>query len=272
MKYSPFLFLYRRPLFLLLIYAILSFLLMNFNDPRALVGVRGVALQLVEFIADIRHDISLWKDYQGEARRLRLENTRLKLKNQKYEEILLENARLRALLNLSQEDQHEFIAARVIGFGIELGVRSLILNVGERQGIKENMPVVNGDGLVGKIIAVTPNQAITQILMDHNSLVSARLQHSREAGVISWSGNSWLNLLYIAKEVPVMQGELVITSGLSQIYPADLKIGIVTHIEKNEYDLFQEIRVSPAVNFKALEEVIVLKTSTPGLRETLSGE
>lgn len=272
MKFNPFLLFYRRPLFLVIIYAFLSLLLMNFNDANSLRGVRSVSLQFVEFFADIRHDISIWKDYQNEANRLRAENTLLKLTRQRLQEALLQQRRLQDLVKLPEEPKYDFIAARVIGFGIENGVRSLILNVGERDSIAENMPVINGDGLVGRIISVTDGQSITQILMDHNSLVSARLQRSRESGTISWTGNSWLNLLYISKDVPVLLGEEVVTSGLSEIYPPNLIIGYVSHIEQNEYDLFKDIRISPAVNFKALEEVVVLKISVAATAEQVPSE
>ena len=201
MKFTPFLLFYRKPLFLLTIYVFLSFLLMKLNDPDSLRGISNVSLQIVEVFADLRHDISLWKDYQLEAQRLREENVRLKLANQKSREMMLENIRLKKLLDLNESRQYDFIAARVIGSGIELGVRSLILSVGERDSVRENMPVINGDGLVGKIISVLPDQSITQVLMDHNSLVSARLEISRESGVIGWDGRSWLNLQYISREL-----------------------------------------------------------------------
>lgn len=272
MKFTPFLVFYKKPLFLLTIYVFLALLLMDFNDPASLRFISSISLEVVEVFANIRYDVSVWKDYQGEAHRLREENARLRLANQKSQEIMLENMRLKKLLNLGEERQYDFIAARVIGFGIELGVRSLILNVGENDSVRTNMPVINGDGLVGKIISVTPRQSITQVLMDHNSLVSARLEISRESGVIGWDGQSWLNLQYISRDVSVSFGEVVVTSGLSRIYPPDLKIGIVSHIEQNDYDLFKKIRVTPSVNFKALEEVMILKTKESGLLETAAGE
>lgn len=272
MKFTPFLFLYRKPLFLLIIYVFLSILLMNFNDPASLRGVRNIALQTVEFFANIRHNISLWEDYRNEAEQLKGENAKLKIAQQKSREVLLENLRLRKLLDLTEKKDYDFITAKVIGSGVEFGVRSFILNVGEEDSVKENMPVVNGDGLVGKIIAVSPNQSITQILMDHNSLVSARLEGSRESGVISWEGNSWLNLLYISRDVPVSLGEVVVTSGLSQIYPPDLQIGMVSDIKQNDYDLFKQIRVKPNVDFNALEEVFIIKKSQIDSSETKSGE
>lgn len=272
MKFNPFLFFYRQPLFLLVIYIFLSLLLMNYNDARSLYGIRSASLQFVEFFADIRHDISIWKDYQNEANRLKTENALLKLTRQRLQEALLQQRRLQNLVKLPEEPKYDFIAARVIGFGIEHGVRSLILNVGEADSIAENMPVINGNGLIGRIISVTDGQAITQVLMDHNSLVSARLQRSRESGTISWTGNSWLNLLYISRDVPVLLGEEVVTSGLSEIYPPNLIIGYVSHIEQNEYDLFKDIRVNPAVDFKAVEEVLVLKISKARITEQPSGE
>lgn len=272
MKFNPFLFFYRRPLFLLVIYILLSLLLMNSNDARSLHGIRSVSLQFVEFFANIRHDISVWKDYQNEAHRLRTENALLKLTRQRLQEALLRERRLQNLVRLPEETEYDFIAARVIGFGIEHGVRSLILNVGKKDSITENMTVINGDGLIGRIISVADNQSITQVLMDHNCLVSARLQKSRESGTISWTGNSWLNLLYISRDVPVLLGEVVMTSGLSEIYPPNLIIGYVSHIEQNEYDLFKDIRVNPAVNFKALEEVVVLKILKAHLAEQAQGE
>ena len=267
MKFTPFLLFYRKPFFLLAVYVFLSLLLMNFNDPVSLQPVSSVSLHIVELFANIRHDISLWKDYQGEARQLREENTKLKMANQKYRESMLENIRLKKLLNLNESNHYDFIAARVIGSGMDLGVRSLILDAGEEDGVRENMPVINGDGLVGKVISVMPGQSITQVLMDHNSLVSARLEISRESGVIGWDGRSWLNLQYISKDVVVSVGEVVVTSGLSQIYPPNLRIGFVSHIEQNEYDLFKQIRVTPIVNFKAIEEVMILKVAEPALEE-----
>jgi rod shape-determining protein MreC len=272
MRFAPFLLFYRKPLFLLTIYVFLSLLMMKFNDPASLRPISNVSLQIVEVFANFSHNISLWKDYQEEARRLGEENARLKRANQKSLEVMLENIRLRKLLDLNESRQYDFISARVIGSGIELGVRSLILNVGERDSVRENMAVINGDGLVGKIISVLPDQSITQVLMDHNSLVSARLEISRESGVIGWDGRSWLNLQYISKDVAVSFGEFVVTSGLSQIYPPNLRIGFVSHIEQNDYDLFKKIRVTPSVDFKAIEEVMILKTTETGLAGNLTSE
>lgn len=258
MKLNPFLVLVRKPLFLLVVYIILSIVLLRMNPEKSLQGLRYGALQVVEVFAKIRFQIAVWKDYQKEVEILKRENFKLQTTLQKTRDIFLENERLKLLLNFKEENQLELIPSKIIGVGTELGVRSFVLDIGEEDGAQKNMPVLTADGLVGKIVLTTPKQSICQILKDHNSLVSARLQNSREIGVVSWDGEPWLNLLYISKDVPVNIGEDVVTSGLSKIYPPFLRIGQVSEINENEYDLFKEIRIKPAVNFNSLEEVIVI--------------
>ena len=272
MRFNPFLLFYKKPLFLLLVYILFSIFFLRMNNEDSLSGIRYASLQVVEKFADIKMQFSIWKDYRKEIESLKGENFLLNTKSQKLNHILQENVRLKELLGLKQQCDINCIATNVIGIGTEIGIRSLILDVGEEDSVHKNMPVLTAHGLVGKIVITTPSQSFTQILFDHNSLVSARLKNSRETGVISWSGNSWLNLLYISKDVPVSIGEEITTSGLSKIYPPLIRIGVVTFIEENEFDLFKEIRVKPSVNFNALEEVFVLKTKNLILPETLADE
>ncbi len=263
---------HKRSVLVLFFYIALSFVLMGLNDAAALRGIRLVLLQGIALLHAVKEKIEVIQITAEENRMLRQENFRLKLTNQKLREALLENARLRRMLNIKKGYPYPLVAARVIGNGVEEGVRSLILNVGETDSVFKNYPVICADGLVGKIIVTTPHQSIAQVLMDHNSLVSARLQRSREVGVIAWSGNSWLELLYIPKNISVETGELVITSGLSKIYPPGLKIGVVTDIRENEYEFFKEIRVQPAVRYNALEEVFVIRRPQAQLMEIQTGE
>ena len=78
---------------------------------------------------------------------------------------------------------------------------------------------------------------------------------------MGWSGNLWLDLYYIPKDVEVEPGEGVITSGLSRIYPQGIKIGVVAEIEEKEYELFKKIKVKPAVNFNRLEDVFIVQVN-----------
>lgn len=248
----------RTTVFLLGGYVIASFLLMNFNDALTLRGMRLVVLQVVAAVQSVENKIQYLQDQDEEVRKLRRQNLDLSLSNQKLQEVLIENIRLRRLLQFKTEKKYNYIAARVISRGQERTVSSLILDVGLREGVSKNMPVVTDAGLVGKISKVFTHQAQVQILMDRNTLVSARLQKSREIGIVGWSGNFWLDLNYIPRHVKIEPGENVITSGLSEIYPAGLKIGVVGEVTFKEHELFKNIKLKSAVNFNTLEEVFVL--------------
>lgn len=248
----------RNSLLLLGFYTFLSFLLMTWNSPMTLRSLRISVLQLIKWVNVIEQQFVYLDNLAEKNKKLRKQNLEFSMTNQRLQEIMMENIRLRRLLQFKRESNYRYIPARVIGMGQERTVSSLILNVGSEDSVRKNMPLVTDRGLVGKILTVDAHQCIAQILMDRNSLVGARLQRSREIGVVGWSGNIWLDLNYIPKDIPVEPGEAVITSGLSRIYPAGLKIGVVGEVEENSYELFKQIKVKPAVNFNSLEEVFVL--------------
>ncbi len=260
MKRVLFLLMKRSTLFLLFLYVTSSFLLMNTNDAMVSRGVRLLVLQVTAWTGTVEKHFYWLKNEEKENEELKKRNFTLSINNLRLQEAMLENIRLRRLLEMKKRSDFKFITANIIGYGEERNVRSLVLNVGTADSAKKNMVVMTELGLVGKIVKTTPHQSIAQVLMDRNSLVSARLQKSREVGVVSWNGNFWLDLNYIPNEVPVERGELVVTSGLSRIYPKGLKIGVVAEVKTNEYELFKEIKIKPAVDFNSLEEVFVLIT------------
>ncbi len=259
MKLPHYLSFVNKSLLLLALYIFLSLVLMNFSNPDSLRGVRWAMLKTVEWVHSVQQSLDWSRELAVENEALKQENFDLHFAQQQLREMILENRRLKKMLQLKEKMPYRFVAAQVIGQSSELGFRSLILNVGAQDSVAKNMAVVNADGLVGKVVAVTQSQSIVQILVDHNAFVSARLESSRETGDISWSGKAWLLLNNVPKTVDVLVGEAVVTSGLSRIYPPGIKIGIVSSIDENQYAFFKEIKVKPAVDFGAVEEVFVIR-------------
>ncbi len=251
----------RRTLLLLSFYLMLCFILMAFNDPFKLRGIRIAVLQGMSWVYALQNKFSYLGDLEKKNKILHRQVLELSLENLQMQENMLENLRLRRLLKFKEESPFTFISGTVIGYGQEQTIRSLILNIGLEDNVRKNQTVITEQGLVGKILALEPRQSITQILMDRNSLVSARLQTSREIGVVGWSGNLWLDLNYIPKEVQVEPGEVVLTSGLSRIYPRGIKIGVVAEVKENDYELFKQIKLKPVVDFNRLEEVFVIQSA-----------
>lgn len=258
MKNILWLFTQRRTLLLLIFYMTLAFILMSLNDSFRLRGMHIVILHGMGWIYGLKENLTYLENIETQNKELRKQLLEQSIKNQKLQESMLENLRLRRLLRLKDEFQYSYTPATVIGSGQEQAIRSLILNVGKKDRVFKNQAVVTEQGVVGKILDAEDDFCVTQILMDRNTLVSVRLQKSREVGLIGWSGNLWLDLYYIPKDIEVENGEIVVTSGLSQIYPKGLKIGIVVEVKENDYELFKQIKVKPAVNFNKIEEVFVI--------------
>jgi rod shape-determining protein MreC len=218
---------------------------------------RGVALDLVGEVGQYIYYVQSYFNLSEENKLLRNQNAELAYKYLQVQDALLENIRLRKLLGFREKSQLHLTAAEVIGTNPHDIVSGYLLNAGSEHGIYLSAPVVTAEGLVGKIVNVNNNHSICQILLDPSNRVSAKIQRNRELGIIAWDGGNNLKLLYITKTIKVYTGDVIITSGMSQIFPENIKIGVVVQVSLDKKGLFQEILVQPAVNFNRLEEVQV---------------
>ncbi|MBD3223490.1 MAG: rod shape-determining protein MreC [Caldithrix sp.] len=253
---------YRESLILAL-YIILSFIAMTTSESRIIEGLRSTVLFSVGVLENTLHHTTAYFGLYEENLRLRQENTRLAYQNFRLQDALLENIRLRRLLQFKYETAFDFIPAKIIGFSPQDFVTGFLLSTEDLDQIQKNTAVISTDGLVGKIVKVSGDYAICQNLFDPNSRVSVRVQRNRELGIISWDGGEGLLLQNIPNTIEIKPGDVVFTSGLSRIFPPKLKVGTVTSVKINNQQLFQTIKVKPAVNFNRLEEVAILKDMNP---------
>ena len=226
---------------------------------------RSIALNSIGFLGKTIYQAESYFNLSEENKILRQQNSNLAYENMQLQDALLENLRLRKLLGFRQKTKLNLITAEIIGQNPHDIVSGLLLNAGRDLGIQESAAVLTADGLVGKIISADDNYSVCQILLDANSRVSAKIQRNRELGIIAWDGGTQLKLLYIAKTINVYVGDVIITSGMSRIFPENIKIGVVIDISLENEGMFQEIMVQPSVAFSRLEEVQVqIKGNTDG--------
>jgi rod shape-determining protein MreC len=216
---------------------------------------RTVAMNSVGYFGQVVYRVQAYFALAEENKDLRRENTNLSYQNMQLQDALLENLRLRKLLGFREKSQLKLTAAEIIGQNPHDIVNGLLLNAGTERGIRKSAAVLTADGLVGKIITSDNNFSVCQILFDPNSRVSAKVQRNREFGIISWDGGNQLKLLYVAKTIKVYIGDVIVTSGMSQIFPENIKIGVVVDVSMENKGMFQDILVQPSVNFNRLEEV-----------------
>ncbi len=248
-----------RDAILFVLCLLLSLLLIVITDHDPAGPFRNVAYQVVGSFGGSIFKVGSYFRLEEEISQLRQENADLALMNTNLQDALLENIRLRKLLGFKEKATIDLIAAEVVGQNPHSVFNGLILNEGTNRGIQKDDAVLTADGLVGKIAVVDDDYAICQILLDRNARVSVRIQRNREQGIISWDGGAGFKLQHVAKTIEILPGDVVITSGFSQIYPPDIKVGIVTSVSTETDDMFQEIIVTPAVDFQNLEEVQITK-------------
>jgi rod shape-determining protein MreC len=238
---------------------VLSFILMltDNNDPAW--PIRRMTLNMMGEIGGYVYQIGAYFDLREENKILREKNSRLSFLNMQLQDALLENLRLKKLLEYKEKSTYQLIITEVIGQNPHGIFNGLILNEGGNSSININDALLTADGLVGKIVKVDPKYSIGQILIDQNSKISARIQRNRELGIVAWDGGVTLKLLYVAKTIEVLKGDVIITSGYSNIFPENLKIGVVIDVSSEDEGMFHKITIQPSVNFNSLEEVFILK-------------
>ena len=188
------------------------------------------------------------------------------LKVRDYTALREENQRLKELLGLSTLPDAKKIAAHVIARDPTNMYSSLVIDKGYINGIRKYMPVVayqNGvEGLVGKIIEVKVSTSILQPLYDQRFFAAARLAKTRAEGMLNGQGfrDVPLNLLYVPKaEADLLKrGDIVVTSGLDEIFPSEIIIGRVEDWRLNELSSSLVISVQPAIDLSRIEYVFAI--------------
>ena len=121
------------------------------------------------------------------------------------------------------------------------------------------MPVVSGDGLVGRVVTVTSNTSVVLLVLDPDSFVDGRLSSSGVTGGVQGERNQDLQMSLVPPGTKVLPGEQVVTSGYqSGLYPPEIPIGSVSHVYIQDGGLNKLITIRPAVDFSALEIVLVV--------------
>jgi rod shape-determining protein MreC len=227
-------------------------------------GSRGTdlaRLRTSEILATLARPLRIVPDIihlRAENTYLRAENARLMIRSGQAEEAARENERLRSLLEFQHRSELTLRAAKVIATDPMPSVHSLLVDVGQRQGAAKHMPVINDQGLVGKLVRVGDGTSIVQLLLDRNLGASVRLAHCRADGITAWKGGNRLLIEEIPASAGVRAGEEVLTSGLDGVFPADIPVGQIVRTEKIEESLFLQVEMRPHVDISRLEEVFII--------------
>jgi rod shape-determining protein MreC len=123
---------------------------------------------------------------------------------------------------------------------------------------------LSGKGLVGKVVKVFPHSAQVQLITDSGASVAAKIQGVRAEGIVEGSVSGQLTMGYVDRDMRVDPKLIIVTSGFGGVYPPDIPIGVVASVGEEDVNIYKQIEVQPFVDFRVLEEVMVLITPTTG--------
>lgn len=188
---------------------------------------------------------------------------------------LAENEQLRNLLKLDHSGAipsgYDPVTGRVIARSPTVWFADVTIDVGSGDGAEVGDPVVNGDGLVGTVAAVTGGSARVTLIADHSSAVSAKIVPSGIQGVMKPSVGDPEDLIldFLDSEKRVGKGQSVVTSGwrgqgIESAYPPNLPIGEVVEASLLEQEAQQQVHVRPYADLRDLDLVQVLTGGSRG--------
>ncbi len=182
----------------------------------------------------------------------------LEIRN-RYEELELENTRLKKFVNFTSSGQGTYIAARIIARDPSPWFQTVLIDKGLEDGLRKGSPAMVSEGIVGQVVEVSANFSRILLITDRNSAVDALVQNSRVRGMVKGNNEDYCSFVYTLRKDEVKEGEMIITSGLDQVFPKGLMIGRVLKVTKDQTHLFQDISIETSVDFEKIEEVLVKK-------------
>lgn len=216
-----------------------------------------------EYFCDFGVYFKQKKEMEKEIEYLKEQNDKLNNENQQLLEYRAEARRLKEILDFEQStfESYKLVPASLIGRSPNNWYETITIDKGMQDGIAKDMAVISPAGLVGRIDSVSQNTAQVFLITDREMAVGVILQENRDTkGIVE--GCSVRNLLHM-EHIPyysdIKKGDKIICSGLSEIYPKGIRVGIVKEVKREANGLLLSATVTPAVDFDRLEEVLVIK-------------
>ena len=231
-----------------------------------IVSIENVIFYPFRSLVNSVNDFKLLKD-------VKKENDILKKEIDKHESIIAENTELKRQLDALKQElninytltDYDYVNATVTSRNINYWYNTITINKGSKDGIKVEMPVINSNGLLGKVINTTNYTSTVRLITtsDTNNKISVSIISDNEKlnGVINGYNFDTKTLLVegISNTKTVRIGDFVYTSGLGGVFPSGILVGTVEAITTDSYDLSKIINVKLSANFDDINFVSVLK-------------
>jgi rod shape-determining protein MreC len=162
--------------------------------------------------------------------------------------------------SLREIRKYTWLGAKVVGSTVNTQVNFMTIHRGLLQDVRPNMGVVSPQGIVGTVVNVSDNYASVMTLLHRQYKVVVKLKNGGERGTVEWDGISpmFVTLKDIPKSAKLKNGDSVMTSPTSSLFPGNLMVGTIAEIVEDKSSNFYTLKVKPATNFFNIEYVYVI--------------
>ena len=247
-----------RELLTLLLALLVSLTLLLTNQSRQAVFLQASYAEIIAAIPRPSLGLDDIISYRDENAVLRERLMQYRLLNAELAATARENKQLRELLQFAQRSPYRLQAAEVIGRGAASLLSTVTINVGRNQGVAINDPILDLNGLFGKVLSVSDNAAVVHLITDKNFRVSVKLGNSDIRGILRPVSEREGVINGVAPNSPVAIGDEAVTSGFSDIFPRNLPVAVLSEVSYNPGENFSTLKVSLLARPSGAEHLFVL--------------
>ena len=174
--------------------------------------------------------------------------------------LLIDINNLRSLTGLKKNSKQEIIIGEVVVYAPSATSKQFIINKGLKNGIEIGQPVLSDHGLLGQIINVNETNSVVSLISDSNQLVPVQIMRTGNLSVLKGTGdNNELELIYVSNKDDVIEGDMIVTSGIDEIYPSGLPVARVKKVKKSQNGALAFVACEPHASLFSNKFVAIIK-------------
>lgn len=241
------------------------------NHMDSIRSVLAVVVYPIQYLVSLPRESGYWLSENLASRQVLLEENAslraqellLKFRLQKLEALKAENQRLRQLLDSSSRVEERVVIAELLSVDMAPFSRRVILNKGSLDDVQVGQAILDADGILGQIIAVTPLTSIAMLITDPSHAVPVAVNRNGLRAIAVGSGKpNRLELSHIPNNADIREGDLLVTSGLGGRFPSGYPVAVISEIRRSPDRSFAAIHAEPIGNLESSREVLIARTVT----------
>ena len=244
-----------------IVVSLLSVVVFFYKDSKYTIRVKGIVLELFEVLSRpnswYKNILAVKEENQLFANQI----AQLSLLNSKLINYEIENKELRKLLDYKESfSLLSLLPANIVNSNYSISVKSCLINVGLDHSLKKNLTVIDKNGyLIGKTINIGKNNSNVQLITDNNFSVSVKIGQNSVLGQFKPTFGKYGILEGVIKSLDIKKGDIIYTSGISEIYPSDIPLAKVISNETKQNKLFQDVAVEILADVNNLYYVFIIQ-------------